>query len=125
MGFKGDLSFDIWIDIQGCVNMVLVILKVPGEDLEWSGNLTQKLFSWMSHSSLVVGIIIIEFLYEFLHLEEHRFGFIGHMINYEGNGINDVVGVIFEHFIGFNRIVGGYRGFIIDGGSRRDIKSGH
>ena len=33
VGFKGSLSFEIWIEIQGCVSMRLVVLKVPGDYL--------------------------------------------------------------------------------------------
>ena len=34
VGFKGRIIFEIWIEIQGCGRMGLVVLKVSGEDLE-------------------------------------------------------------------------------------------
>ena len=52
----------------------------------------------MGHGSLVVGSIILEFLDEFLQLEENYFGFIVKMISKEGNIINDVVDDSFELF---------------------------
>ena len=74
--FKSSLSFEIWIEIQGCGRIVLVVLKVPDEDLDWSINRKQKVLSWMRHSGFVVGRSIVEFLSEFFHLEKHCFGFI-------------------------------------------------
>ena len=65
-------------ETQLCGSMLLVVLKVPDEGLEWSSNCMQKIFSWMGHGVLVVGRIIIEFQLEFLHLKYHCFRFIGY-----------------------------------------------
>ena len=78
MGFNGSLSFEIWVDIQGCGRMGLVVLKVYSEDIEWSGNLKKNLFVWMRHGGFVVGISIVELLFEILQLEENGFGFKGY-----------------------------------------------
>ena len=42
VGFKGRIIFEIWIEIQGCGRMGLVVLKVTGDNLEWGSNCTQK-----------------------------------------------------------------------------------
>ena len=81
VGFKVGLIFEIWIMIQGCVRMVLVVLKVPCEDLEWIHNCKQKLFARMRHGGFIFGSSIVEFLSEFLHLEEHCFGCIVYSSN--------------------------------------------
>ena len=124
VGFKGSLSIEIWVEIQGCVRMRLVILNLPGEDLEHSSNHTQKVFSRMKHVSLVVGNIILEFLPEFLHLEEHCFGFMGHRISEGGNGTYYVVVISFEQLSGLNRSVGSGRGWIFSGDIIRENNSG-
>ena len=36
VGSKGSLIFEIWIEIKVFQIMGLVVLKVTGEDLEWS-----------------------------------------------------------------------------------------
>ena len=76
MGFKGILIFDIWIEIQGCGRMELVVLKFPSKDLSWISNLLHNLFSCMRHGGLVFGSNILELLPEFFHMEYHCFGFI-------------------------------------------------
>ena len=38
VSFNGSLSFEIWVDIQGCGVASLVVLKVDSEDLEWNFN---------------------------------------------------------------------------------------
>ena len=51
--------------IQCCVGKILVFLMVPVEDLDWSSNLAEKVFSTMEHGCLVVGRSNLEFLTEF------------------------------------------------------------
>ena len=76
VGFKGSLLFDIYVEIQGCARMGLVVLKVFGEDLYWRGNGNQKVFVRMGHVFFVVGSSINELLFDILQLEEHLFGLI-------------------------------------------------
>ena len=73
---------------------------------------------------MVVSSSILEFLPDFLHMEDHRFGFIGHRISKEGNGLNDVIDDSFELLSGVNQSVGGNRGWSVDGDSRRYRNSG-
>ena len=81
VGFKGSFNFETWIEIQGCGRMRLVVLKVPGEDLEWSSNCMQKVFYWMRHGVFLLGSSIVELIFEFLHMEEHFFGSIVYRYN--------------------------------------------
>ena len=46
--------------------MGLVVLKVPGDDLEWGGNSAHKDFSQVRNGGLIAESIIFEFLPEFL-----------------------------------------------------------
>ena len=38
MRFGGSLSIEFWIEIHVCVRMVLVLLKVPVDDIDWGDN---------------------------------------------------------------------------------------
>ena len=57
--FKGSLIFDIWTEIQVCGRMGMVVLKVYGEDIEWSANRKQKVFARMRHGGFLVSGSII------------------------------------------------------------------
>ena len=46
-------------DIKFYGRMVMVVLKVPGEELERRSNRVQKVFDHMDHSGLVVGNIFL------------------------------------------------------------------
>ena len=64
--FEGSFSIEVWIDIDGCVRMRLVFLKVPGDNLEWGGYQTQSGVSQVGHNGLIVGSSILELLTDFL-----------------------------------------------------------
>ena len=81
VGFKGSKSFEIYIEIQGCIRMGLMVLEVSGEDLEWSRNCNKKVFFRMMHCCFVFGSSIVDFRFEILHMEEHFLGFIGYIFN--------------------------------------------
>ena len=78
----------------------------------------------MGNGGLVVGRISLEFLPELHPLEEHCFGFIGHMISKEGNELNDVIDNNFEIISWVNLCVGSHMGGSVVGYNRRNIKSG-
>ena len=40
--FGGSFRIEVWIEIHVCCRLVLVVLKLPGEDLEWGGNHVQN-----------------------------------------------------------------------------------
>ena len=61
---KGSLKFQIWIDVIGCLRMDLMVLMVSGEDLDYSRNFKQKLFSRMRHSGFLVVSSIAEFMFD-------------------------------------------------------------
>ena len=69
VGFKVSLIFEIRIEIKVCQIMGLVILKVTGEDLEWSGNRKQKLVSSIKNGGFVDVKIIVEFMFEYLQMD--------------------------------------------------------
>ena len=71
--------------IQWCGKKSQVVLKVPGEDIDW------KLFSRMGHVRLVVGSSKLEFLPDLRQLKEHRFGFTGHRSSEVCNVLNYVI----------------------------------
>ena len=48
--------------------MSLVVLKVSGEYIEWSGNHKQKVFVWIRHGCFIVGSRIDELLLEILQM---------------------------------------------------------
>ena len=102
VGFKDSLSFEIWIDIQSCGIMVMVVLKVSGEDIQWSGNRKQNVFDCMRHGGFVVVSSIVEFMFELLHMEEHCFGIIVYRYNQEENLLNDVADNNFYCLSGVN-----------------------
>ena len=66
MGFGGSLIIEVWVDINYCGRMVLVVMKVPDDDLERGGNNTQNAFSQVRHGGLIFGRIILEIPPEFL-----------------------------------------------------------
>ena len=75
--FKGSLRFELWIEIQGCGRMGMMVLKLSGKDLRCGSNWNQKVFVRTRHDLFVVGSSIFELLFEILHMEEHCFGFMG------------------------------------------------
>ena len=93
----------VWIKvIQWCGNKRRVVLKVPGEELDWRSELMEKLLAWMGHGSLLGGGRKIEFPPELCQLKEHRFRFEVHRSNEVCNILNDAVGDIFEYLSWFN-----------------------
>ena len=78
--FAVSFRIEFWIDFCFCGSMGFVVLKVCGGDSEKDGNCVQNQYSRVRHGFLIVLIIILEFLPEFLWLEYHCFGFIGHRI---------------------------------------------
>ena len=120
--FNVILSFEKWIDIQGCGGVGLVVLKVDGEDFDWNVNQNHKGFVWMSHVWFVGDSRIDEFLLDIFDMEKHGFGFIGDILNEEGKGFSDVWGNGFQHFSGFNWSVVSIRDWSVSG---YIIKDGH
>ena len=66
--FGGSFSIEVWIEIHGYRRMGMVVLKIPGDDLERGGNRAQKEFSRVRHCGLIVGSSILEFMPELLYL---------------------------------------------------------
>ena len=64
--FGGRLSIEVWIDINGCESMVLLVLKGTGDDCNRGGNFAQEIFSRVKHDGFIFGISILELLSEFL-----------------------------------------------------------
>ena len=66
VGFGGRFITEVWIEINCCVQMGLIVLKVPGDNVEKGGNCMQKEFSRVSHGNLIGGSCILGFLIRFL-----------------------------------------------------------
>ena len=49
VSLNGCLIFEIWVDIQVLGGVVLMVLKVSGEDLERNVDRKQKGFFWTGH----------------------------------------------------------------------------
>ena len=49
VGLNVILIFYILVEIQGCLGVVLVVLKVSGDYLEWKVNCKQKGFYWIGN----------------------------------------------------------------------------
>ena len=47
VSFNESLRFEIWVEIQECGGLDLMVLNVAGEDLERNINRKQKGFLWM------------------------------------------------------------------------------
>ena len=98
MSIRSISSALVWIKvIQWCGKKGSVILTVPVEELYWSSNRMEKVFSQMGHGRFVDGSTNFEFLLEFCQLKEQFFGLIGHKRSEVWNVINDVIDRIFEH----------------------------
>ena len=82
--------------------MVLVVLEVPGEDLDWIINHKHKVLSWMMHGRLVVSSSVVKFLTDIPQLEDPYLGSIGHGRSDVCNGLNDIIDNSFERFNGVN-----------------------
>ena len=95
--------------IQCFGRMGLLDLKVPVLELDQSSNRAYKEFSWMGHDRLAVGNSILQFLPEFLWMEEHCLSFIGNRIREEGDGINYALGGNIKLFSWVNCCVGRQR----------------
>ena len=55
VGFGERFITEVWIEIYCCVRIGLMVLKVPGDDIEKGGNCMQKEFSRVSHRKLIGG----------------------------------------------------------------------
>ena len=65
----------VWITvIQWRAKKVLVVIKVPGEELDRSSNCAEKVFAQMGHGSLLDESSELEFLPEFFQLKETFLG---------------------------------------------------
>ena len=90
VSFNRSISFEIWVDIQGRVGVVLVVLRVAGDYLDWNVNRKQKSFVYMRHGLFVVNGRIRELLLEVFHLREHGLGFMVDKCNDKWNYCSDV-----------------------------------
>ena len=101
-----------------------MVLKVPGEELDWSSNCVDILFDIMGHRSLVDVSSNRELLMEFCQLKENLFGSIGHRRSEVWNGLNDVFDGIFESLSCPNWCFSMHRGGSVDGYIIRKRNSG-
>ena len=97
---------------------------MPCEDLDRRINSAEKVFDRVGHGILVGGSSNLEFLPDFLHLEEHCFVFIGNSISEKVNGLNDVAGDRFRLFSCVNQCVVSHMGCNVVGDSRKERNSG-
>ena len=115
----------VWIKvIQWCGKKEQVVLTLPGKELDWSSNNSQKVFTCMGQGSLVCKTSNLEFPLEFRQLKDQCFGFLGHRSSEVWNGINNAADVIFERLGWFNWCGNRHIGGSVSRDSRRIRNSG-
>ena len=113
VSFNESLRFEIWVEIQECGGLDLMVLNVAGEDLERNINRKQKGFLWMRQVWLVGRGGISELLLEVFQIKDHNFWFIGDRWNEKLKGFSYIGDNGFKRFSGVSWSVSGVRNWSV------------